>query len=362
MKICVIGTRGFPDIEGGVEKHCESLYKALGDNNSIIVYRRKAYVKSREPFSGIKFVDLPSTKIKGLEAIIHSFLATIHTIKIRPDVVHIHNIGPGLFSFVFKWFSIPVVLTYHSANYEHNKWGKFAKWVLRLSEKVALKNADRIIFVNKYQMRRYSKWIQRKSVYIPNGINTMVHTDHRDYLEQINVQKGKYILSVGRITPEKGFDTLIKGFYEMPGHKDYKLVIAGGVEFENGYMEMLRELCKDNRVIFTGAVYGEKLAQLYTNAALFVLASNNEGFPLVLLEAMSYGLDVLVSDIPATHLVKLKPDDYFQKGDNEQLSNTMERKLNSAIKRKYDLKNFDWNDIGQHVERIYFQAKIKSKK
>lgn len=358
MKVCVIGTRGFPRIEGGVEKHCESLYKVLGKNNSIVVYRRRAYVKSSEQFDGIKFVDLPSTRIKGVEAVIHSFLATLKTIKMRPDVVHIHNIGPALFSFMFKWFKIPVVLTYHSANYEHKKWGRFAKAVLKLSEKIALKNADKIIFVNKYQMRKYNKLIQCKSVYIPNGINHMVYTSDTSFLSKINVEKGKYILSVGRITPEKGFDTLIKGFYEMPEHKDYKLVIAGGVEFESGYMESLKALCKDDRVIFTGAVYGENLAQLYTNASLFVLASNNEGFPLVLLEAMSYGLDVLVSDIPATRLVKLRKEDYFSKGDFKRLSQGIMDRVKNPKKRNYELSEFNWNNIAQSVEDVYVQAKL----
>lgn len=353
MKICVIGTRGFPQIEGGVEKHCESLYKILGKNNNIVVYRRRSYVTSAEQFEGIEFVDLPSTRTKGVEAVIHSFMATLMTIKTRPDVVHIHNIGPGLFSFMFRWFKIPVVLTYHSANYEHKKWGKLAKSVLRLSEKIALRNASKIIFVNKFQMKKYSPSIQKKSVYIPNGINQILYTACTSFLNDINVEKEKYILSVGRITPEKGFDTLIKGFYGMSNYDDYKLVIAGGVEFENGYMQSLKELCIDNRVIFTGAVYGEKLAQLYTNAALFVLASNNEGFPLVLLEAMSYELDVLVSDIPATHLVELNDNDYFSKGDFGQLSILLEHKLGKFRKRKYELSQFDWYQISKVVGAVY---------
>lgn len=362
MKICVIGTRGFPQIEGGVERHCESLYEILGKNNNIVVYRRRSYVTSNEQFEGIEFVDLPSTRIKGVETVIHSFLATLRTIKIRPDVVHIHNIGPGLFSFLFRWYKIPVVLTYHSANYEHKKWGKLAKTVLRLSEKIALKNASKIIFVNKFQMKKYNQLIRNRSVYIPNGINQIMNTLNTSFLDNINVEKEKYILSVGRITPEKGFDTLIKGFYETSNYDDYKLVIAGGVEFESGYMQSLKALCKDERVIFTGAVYGEDLAQLYSNAALYVLASNNEGFPLVLLEAMSYKLDVLVSDIPATHLVKLEKEDYFSKGNYKQLSQKIINKLETQRKREYELLQFDWYVIANAVRDVYCEAKIEGKK
>lgn len=356
MKICTFGFRGFPLIEGGVEKHCESLYPLISKEHEYVVFRRKPYVKTKDTYNGIRFVDLPSTKVKGLEAVLHSFIATICSVKMRPDVVHIHNIGPAMFAPILKLFSIPVVLTYHSPNYEHKKWGALARKILLFSEKLALKYSDKIIFVNKFQMEKYPKNIQDKSVYIPNGIKEPIFSKGIDFLEKIEVEPKKYVLSVGRITPEKGFDTLIKAFY-LAKERDYKLVIAGGVEFESGYMQELRALCIDGRVIFTGAVYGDDLAQLYSNAALYVLPSNNEGFPLVLLEAMSYQLDVLVSDIPATHLVELEQEDYFARGDERELSQKLDVKLEKPIARKYKIQDFDWQQVAMQVAVIYTAIK-----
>jgi len=258
-----------------VEKHCESLYPRM--NEDITVIRRKPYVTEKcmaaSNYDNIKFIDLPSTTIKGFEAVYHSYLATRKAIKLRPDVVHIHNIGPALFSGILARKGIPVVLTYHSPNYEHSKWGGFAKRLLLYSEKVALKNSSKIIFVNRFQMEKYSEEIRKKSVYIPNGIAEPAFATSTDYLESIGVEPGKYVLAVGRITPEKGFDTLVKGF-RVAKHDGYRLVIAGGVEFESGYMKELKKLAGDD-VVFTGYVFGDKLNQLYTNAALYVLSSNN---------------------------------------------------------------------------------------
>lgn len=93
MKISVLGTRGFPKIQGGVEKHCESLYPLFNAKYQITVYRRKPYVNSDKTYPNIKFIDLPSTKIKGFEAVFHSFLATLSACFGKSDVVHIHNIG-----------------------------------------------------------------------------------------------------------------------------------------------------------------------------------------------------------------------------------------------------------------------------
>lgn len=171
MKICVIGTRGFPNIQGGVEKHCEALYPLLAKDNEIIVFRRKPYVTDKSShFDNIRFIDLTSTTIKGFEAVLHSFIATVYAVFIRPDVVHIHNIGPAMFAPILKLFKIKVVLTYHSPNYEHDKWGWFSKHLLLLCEKIALSFSDCIIFVNKFQMEKYNKAVRLKSYYIPNGI------------------------------------------------------------------------------------------------------------------------------------------------------------------------------------------------
>lgn len=354
MKVCVIGTRGFPQMEGGVEKHCESLYMALTkkENIKITVFRRKSYVKDTSFYENIKFIDLPSTRIKGLETVIHSFFSTIEAIMSRPNIIHFHNIGPAMFIPLAKIFRIPTVLTYHSPNYEHEKWGWLTKKLLLLCEKIALKYADKIIFVNSYQMMKYSNEIKEKSIYIPNGILKPAFPKRYNFLEKLSIFPGKYILSVGRITPEKDYDTLIKG-YKIANLLGYKLVIAGGVGFENTYMKTLKKLCIDTDVIFTGSVFGNDLSQLYANAAVYVLASKNEGFPLALLEAMSYELDVLVSDIPATHLVNLNEDDYFSLGNYKELGKKLRLKTKNIKKRKYELVDFDWDEIADKVFQIY---------
>lgn len=354
MRISVFGLRGFPNVEGGVEKHCERLYPKMETNIDIKIYRRKPYSKNNQTTNyskNISFLDLPSTKIKGFETVFHSYLATKKAIKDDSDVVHIHNIGPALFCRKIKKKNKKIVLTYHSPNYEHSKWGFFAKKILKMSEKRALNNADAIIFVNRFQMDKYPEKIKNKSVYIPNGIVFHERSNETSFLEKRGIGKHNYILGVGRITPEKGFDTLIKAFVSA-NIPNYKLVLAGGTGYEKKYASYLKSLCNEN-VIFVGSVNEEELNQLYSNASLFVLSSNNEGFPLVLLEAMSYGLDVAVSDIPASHLVALEEDDYFKKGDETQLSKIIKNKLVHPTKRKYDLQLFDWNLIAKRTTEIY---------
>lgn len=355
MRLSVIGLRGFPMIEGGVERHCESLYPKIRGDIDITVYRRRSYVTDNRFYNHVSFIDLPSTRIKGLEPVLHSFISSINALFRKPDLVHYHNIGPALFSPIVKMRKIPVVLTYHSPNYEHDKWGAFAKKLLKFSESVALKTADKIVFINSFQMDKYSDEIKRKSVYVPNGINDLPISPNTDFLKKHGLDKGKYILSVGRITPEKGFDTLIKA-YNLAEKNGYKLVIAGGVEFENSYMKELEELSKGENVVFTGYTFGDNLHQLYTHAGLYVIASNNEGFPLVLLEAMKYGLDILASDIPATHLVDLDAEDYFARGNYESLAKKISQRTKEPKKRNYDLSKYDWNEVAETMSDVFHEV------
>ena len=352
MEVCVLGLRGFPHTEGGVERHCEALYTAMPPGVSLTVFRRRPYVTSGQGYPNIRFVDLPSTRLKGVEPVLHSFLATLRAVTIKPDLVHIHNIGPALFSWMLRCRGIPIVLTFHSPNYEHAKWNWFEKQILRLCEKIAFRNASKIIFVNHFQMEKCPPDVRRKSVYVPNGIFPSSVPSGHGFLDRIGVEPGRYVLAVGRITPEKGFHTLLRAF-RRAALQGVKLVIAGGVEFENDYMEALRLLAADAGVVFTGAVFGDDLGELYANAELFVLPSNNEGFPLVLLEAMSYRIDVLVSDIPATHLVPLAPEDYFPCGDVGALAAGIRGKLASPRRRDYDLSGFDWKDIAARTVAAY---------
>ncbi|MDO4510439.1 MAG: glycosyltransferase family 4 protein [Bacteroidales bacterium] len=352
-KIAVIGTRGFPGIQGGVEMHCENIYPRM-NHVGVTLYRRKPYLTeaSAHTFPGISYVDLPSTRVKGFEAVLHSFLSVCHCIVHRPQVVHIHNIGPAMFAPLLRLFGLKVVLTYHSPNYEHKKWGMVARTLLKMSESLALRFSNHIIFVNKFQREKFAENILAKSTYIPNGIPAVERSEATDFLRRHGIHLGKYILSVGRLTPEKGFEYLIEAVQHMPDVE--QLVIAGGSDHDTSYFEKLKQLDVNGKVVFTGFTSGEDLRQLYSHAQLYVLSSVNEGFPLVLLEAMAYGLPLAVSDIPATHLVDLPASTYFAKADAESMRRCISAQLaaSAGTPVAYNLTEFNWPSIAQRTQEI----------
>ena len=357
MEIYVFGTRGFPNIQGGVESHCEKLYSSMPKDINITIFRRKAYLKngtkSINNHSNIKFIDLPSTKIKGFEAFFHSFISTLLCILKRPDIVHIHNIGPGIFTPILRLFKIKVVLTYHSSNYEHNKWNNFAKKVLKLGEFLSLKFSNHIIFVNKDKLNQFPYEIRNKATFIPNGIQRLLPAESSEIIHSLGLSKFKYILSVGRITEEKGFDYLIDAYIES--NIQYPLVIAGGIDHNSKYANILLEKAKHfPNIIFTGFTQGETLRQLYTFAKVFVLASYNEGYPIVLLEAINYGKNILASDISANRQIPLSEKCYFKVGNKEALKEKLKEEINNPIANTYyNIPILTWEEVANQVVSIY---------
>jgi glycosyltransferase involved in cell wall biosynthesis len=111
---------------------------------------------------------------------------------------------------------------------------------------------------------------------------------------QYGIQAGKYVIFVGRLVECKRVDHLIRAF--RSSSTGLKLVVVG--DGPEKIVKSLRdEAGADDRIVFTGALHGKTLRRVFSNAGLFVLPSVLEGLPVSLIEALSYNLPVMISDI-----------------------------------------------------------------
>lgn len=366
MKIVVTGTRGIPAIPGGVETHCEELYPRIAAmGHDVTVIRRKPYVGSSQgmdTYKGVRLVDVYSPKKKSLEAAIHTFLAVIKARRMDADLVHIHAVGPSIMVPVARMLGLKVVMTNHGPDYNRQKWGRLAKAVIRYGEKWGTKYSTKVIAISKMIVKSLSdNYGRTDTALIYNGVNTPAKSSRTDYIKTLGIKPGdKYILTVGRFVKEKGFHDLIDAFVAS-GIKDFKLVIAGDSDHPDTYSESLKQKAHEAGAVLTGFIKGEKLNQIFTNATIFVLPSYHEGLPISLLEAMSYNLDVVVSDIGANRLDCLEAGDFFPVGNVEALSKLLRRKANSYIKdREYDLSAYNWDTIARQTMDVYKQVAIQN--
>lgn len=358
MKIVVIGTRGIPDIPGGVETHCEELFPRIAAmGHDVTVIRRSCYIADnnrRTEYNGVKLVDVYAPRKKSLEAIVHTFLAVIKAKRLKADVVHIHAIGPALMAPFARLLGMKVVMTHHGPDYDRGKWGKMAKLFLRTGERMGAKFSNRVIVISTVIADILNNKYKRNDTdLIFNGVNAPVKSVNTDYIESLGVKPGKYLVAVGRFVEEKGFHDLVEAYKNLDD-KSYKLVIAGDSDHPDKYSESLKASAREAGVVLTGYIKGEKMNQVMSNAALFVMPSYHEGLPIALLEAMSYGLDAVVSDIPANKIDELSDEYFFKTGDVESLTKAINRKLaNHRLNVKYDLHRYNWDHIATQTESLY---------
>lgn len=357
MKIVVTGTRGIPNILGGVETHCEELFPRIAARgHDVTVIRRKNYVTDRlTEWEGVKLVDIETPHRKSFEAIIHTFKAVLRAKRMNADVVHIHAIGPALLIPFAKMLGMKVVFTHHGPDYDRDKWGRQAKLVLRLGERFGCRFADEVIVISNVIKdliaKKHNRWDHVHLVY--NGVPEPEICDYPEYFDELGIEKGKYVIGMCRFVPEKNLHHLVDAF-AMIKPKGCKLVLAGDADFEDDYSRHLKETARKNGVVLTGFVKGRKLHSLLTNARCYVLPSSHEGLPIALLEAMSYHLPVIVSDIPANMEVELTESCYFHVGDINALARKLQKNIDAEYhQERYDLSKYNWDHIADQVCEIY---------
>ena len=352
----VTGTRGMPNVMGGVETHCEELFPRLASKGlDITVIRRKNYVEDGlKEWKGVKLLDIPTSGRKELEAIVHTFRAIGAAKKLKADVLHIHAIGPALLVPYAKLLGMKVVFTHHGPDYDRDKWGKLAKTMLRLGERMACRYSDDVIVISDVIKnlieRKYGRKDRVHLIY--NGVPDPERCAYPEYFSELGIEEGRYILGMCRFVPEKRLDQLVEAWRRTSG--EWKLVLAGDSDFDDSYSRKLKEDARKAGVVLTGFIKGKKLHSLLSNCGVYCLPSSHEGLPISLLEAMSYGVPVIVSDIEANKEVGLSEECYFPVGDIDALT----EKISKAIKQgkrqvDYDMSKYDWDKIADQVEEVY---------
>lgn len=369
LRIAYLGHKSIPSRQGGVEIVVEELAVRMAEYGcKVTVYNRSSHhVGGKEfdnsklkTYKGIRMKYVPTIDKKGLAAMSASFFAAIAAAFGRYDVVHFHAEGPCAMLWLPKLFGKRCVATIHGLDHKRAKWGKFASSYIMLGEKCAVKFADEIIVLSEDMQKYFMDTYNRKTMFIPNGVNKPVIRKAEIIKREFGLDKDDYILYLGRLVPEKGLRYLIDAFKNVKTNK--KLVIAGGSSDTDNFAEELRKLSKsDGRIIFTGFVQGDLLDELYSNAYIYVLPSDLEGMPLSLLEAMSYGNCCVVSDIPECTDVVEDKGVVFRKSDAEDLSNKLQELcLDDDMVQKYrtDAANFicskyKWDTVARKTLELY---------
>lgn len=379
MKIAFIGQKGiFGHSGGGVESHVEDLALNLArEGHEVLVYTRPYYcrlkVDKTRKYKGVTLIELPTIRTKHLDAITHTFFASVDVLRRKADIIHYHSIGPASLIWIPKLLGrkTRVVFTYHSMDYYHQKWGKFARMYLRLGEWVGCHLADEVIAISRSIKKHVYERYGVQSTFIPNGVKK-AEIIPTNLISKLGLKNGNYILCVARMIPHKNIHLLVGAYQRLWDAKKTrkKLVVVGGGTYTDLYVKYLTHYSKkSNNIIFTGQIPNSSklLKELYSNAYLYVHPSESEGLSISLLEAGSFGVPILASDIIENQDVLADNGFYFK---NKSLRD-LENRLYYLLKHKgvlppktQSLKTvidnvYNWKDLAKDITNVYLTAHKK---
>jgi glycosyltransferase involved in cell wall biosynthesis len=363
MRVAIIGIKFIPARFGGFETAVDELSRGLVRQGlKVRVYNRSGMSNFSEPsYEGVELVTLPTVKSKNLSTIVHALLATLHVVFHRVDVVHYFTTGVTLWAPLVRVLGMKVVCSVDGTDWQRAKWGRFARWYLRLSEALAVEFCHGLVSDSAEVQGYYRQNYGTDSACIAYGMRQHFSREH-DVLDRFGLTERDYILFVGRLVPENNVHCLIRAFEQTTTER--KLVIVGDDPWEKEYVRSLKST-RDPRIMLVGGVYGDGYAQLQQNAYLFVLPDEVGGTHPALVEAMGYGNCVLVNDTPSNLEVISEAGFHYHGAEGDR---DLRRKLQQLIDapgmvaefrvraRERAQAHFQWTDVVEKHVKFYQQV------
>ncbi len=288
---------------GGIENYMLNLTRELNKLGHECIVWCESDHREVEMLDGVKVIYHPGPKSNLICKPWCGLKATLRTLVGEKDVSVIHyNAWPAsLWCWLPRICGIPSLMEGHGLEWQRSKYSPRAQKIMKFMEKVTAKLNQHLIMCSEGQVDYFKKVYGRDSVCIPGAVELpdLESPNDSDVMERFSLEPKKFFLFMGRLVQDKNPDYLIKAFRRAMV-SGYKLVIAGGNDAMPDYVEKLHKLGEGSKdVVFTGPVYGQDKAKLLREAYCFCLPSTIEGLSIVMMEAASFKLPIIASDIDA---------------------------------------------------------------
>lgn len=315
MRIAMLGQKGIPSRSGGIERHVELLAHGLASRGAqVTVYGRASYGANAQTWSHesggtVTQILTSGVKTKHLDAITHGMTALWHALRHGTDVVHIHGTGTALLAPLVRIFapSIKIVVTFHCLDWEHAKWGRFARFALRFGERIMSLFAHRVIVVSE-ELQSYALDVygaQSTLIRHPFFAGHAETTLDTQALSDVGVDPHSYLLFVSRLVAHKQPDVLIRAYDRArrvapQRFRHLPLIIVGASAWTDEYVQSLQSLAAQTPgVTLVGEKHGATLRALQQYAYAHVFPTRSEGSSFAVLEAAAMNGAVIATDLRA---------------------------------------------------------------
>ena len=376
VRVLLAPSAYYPHV-GGIEELTRQLALALavkGHETSILTNRWPGGVAESELLDGVQVTRLafPLPAAHAISAI--RFLATAPSAVravasfirgSQPDVVHVIGAGPQsvYLGMLARRLGAPLVFT-TGGELTFDAHGAFERSAtLRAGLRRTVHQARIITACSDFTLKNLEKFVQPRSpsFVVPNGVDLEEFASRSD--QEIGFEP--FILGVGRLVPQKGFDVLLDAFAtsDLP---EMNLVIAGEGFEREALMQRASRLGIVGRVHLVGAVGRGKLVALMHSATAFALPSRGEPFGIALLEAMAAGVPSVATDAGGVpELARDGENALVVAPDNPgALSSALARLVNDGELRtrlsargRETARGLTWSRIAERYEAAYEDAR-----
>lgn len=365
MKIVFIGGRGI-HILGGIENYMLNLTRELTKLGHECIVWCESDHNEVEMLDGVKVIYHKGPKSNLICKPWCGLKATIKTVFREKcvDVIHYNAWPPSLWCWIPRLFGIPSMMEGHGLEWQRSKYSPKAQKIMKAMEGFTARLNQHLIMCSEGQVKYFKEEYGKESICIPGAVTLpdLSLPNDSGILERFGIAPKKYFLFMGRLVQDKNPDYLIQAFIKAK-KEGYKIVIAGSNDAMPDYVEKLHSIgAGHNDVVFTGAVYAQDKAKLLQNAYCFCLPSTIEGLSIVMMEAASYHLPVIASEIEANREF-LGDDAVYVKPENESdlvkaieyaIAHPQEMKQQQFINYQKIVDKYTWDKVAlKYVEYLH---------
>lgn len=355
-KVAIIGTQGVPACYGGFETMVENI---IGENCSkdikYTVYCSSKDMKNSElkEYKGakLKYINLKS---HGIWCIPYYSISLLKCIGKGYDTVLMLGCGGGFALPIFRLFNKSKFITnIDGLEHRRDKWGKFAKFVIRNLEVFSVKFSDVIVSDNKgiqdYVKETYGKHSEMIAYGGDNVLRNLSVEQCNKTLDEFGLKPNNYAISVCRIEPENNCHITLEAYSKS----NRNLVFIGNWDRSEYGRNLKQKYSKYRNIKIMNPIYNlDILYALRSNAELYIHGHSAGGTNPSLVEAMFFGKSIYAFDCVYNIESTYQHAHYYHNSDD--LLRLLESKpQNGELMRSIANEHYTWRKIASQYEKLY---------
>ncbi|MDB4302830.1 DUF1972 domain-containing protein [bacterium] len=355
-KIAIIGTVGLPSNYGGFETLTEYLTKDLGDRFDITVFCSSTSYKTKlKTHNNAKLKYLP-LNANGIQSILYDIISIFFALLFADTLLILGVSGCIVLPLVKLISSKKVIVNIDGLEWKRAKWGRFSKYFLKYSEKIAVTFADTIVTDNRVIQQYVKNSYNIESIYIPyGGDHVSKKTITTQVLKHFTFLNTPYAFKVCRIEPENNIHIILEAFANTG---TINFVVIGNWANSTYSKNLKLQYAHFKNICMLDPIYNQDiLNQIRSNCFLYIHGHSAGGTNPSLVEAMSLGLPVCAYDVSYNRETTSNSAIYFKDSIALQslLQNIDTSLLNTNARKMLLLAsdNFTWRKIATAYENLF---------